>query len=248
MMFRGLRRVLENENLTTSLLRIVPETLDVDDERERQVLELHLERYRFAEKFCAGKRVLDIACGVGYGADLLCRTAREITAVDLDAKAIHYAEARYSRDKLRFLCSPYEALVVAPPAGFGEYDVVVSLETIAHLSDPRHFVRALREWLSPRGLLVISTPVTPCRDFSPVHRHDFNASTICQLLQANGFFIVESFQQSQRLNWNQLRLRQDLARYYLKHPGRLGARVWSLIWDGFATKYLTLAASRLPSA
>ena len=60
----------------------------------------HWHRYVFAQDFVAGKRVLDLACGEGYGADLLARTASSVVGVDISEAAIAHARARYDRPGL----------------------------------------------------------------------------------------------------------------------------------------------------
>jgi 2-polyprenyl-3-methyl-5-hydroxy-6-metoxy-1,4-benzoquinol methylase len=51
----------------------------------------HWHRYAFARRFAAGKRVLDAACGEGYGTALLASVATEALGVDLDPAAIEHA-------------------------------------------------------------------------------------------------------------------------------------------------------------
>ena len=55
----------------------------------------HWHRYHFASRWAAGQRVLDVACGEGYGCALLARTAREVTGVDVSAAAVAHARAQY---------------------------------------------------------------------------------------------------------------------------------------------------------
>ena len=64
---------------------------------------LHLQRYRFAMPYVGGKRVLDLACGTGYGSYAL-RTlgAREVAWVDLSEEAIAYARKNYARTGLSY--------------------------------------------------------------------------------------------------------------------------------------------------
>ena len=53
--------------------------------------ELHLSRYRFAKSYCAGKRVLDAACGTGYGSAVLAEAADEVHGIDKCGEAVAYA-------------------------------------------------------------------------------------------------------------------------------------------------------------
>ena len=70
----------------------------------REIWYEHWARYAFALEFAQGKRVLDAACGEGFGSALLARTAREVTGVDISAQAVAHAQARYGGTaNLRYL-------------------------------------------------------------------------------------------------------------------------------------------------
>ncbi len=114
----------------------------------------HLHRYAMARDAVAGKDVLDIACGEGYGSALLAQTARSVTGVDVDPKAVAHAEAKYGGANARFL----HGECVAIPVGDASVDVVVSFETIEHISEHEIFLSEIRRVLRPGGLVLISTP------------------------------------------------------------------------------------------
>jgi 2-polyprenyl-3-methyl-5-hydroxy-6-metoxy-1,4-benzoquinol methylase len=64
----------------------------------------HLERYRYAEQFVAGKDVLDVACGTGYGSAILARAgARSVTGLDVSPEAVQFADQNYASATVRFL-------------------------------------------------------------------------------------------------------------------------------------------------
>src|SRR5580693_4504241 len=63
----------------------------------------HLHRYLFAMELAAGKDVLDIACGEGYGGNLLAIRARSVTGVDISMETVQHARTKYSRSNLTFL-------------------------------------------------------------------------------------------------------------------------------------------------
>lgn len=52
----------------------------------------HLHRYALARQLAHGKDVLDIACGEGYGSNLLATIARTVTGVDIDSEIVHHAK------------------------------------------------------------------------------------------------------------------------------------------------------------
>jgi SAM-dependent methyltransferase len=117
--------------------------------------ETHAERYQFAGAYATGKSVLDIACGVGYGSQVLIDNgAARVVGGDISPEAIGYAEQRYASPRVSFAIMAAEDI----PLSTGSIDCAVSLETIEHIPNPRGFLRELDRVLKPGGTLVISTP------------------------------------------------------------------------------------------
>lgn len=126
--------------------RMVPEQAEADTFWE------HIYRYRFAAQFVAGKRVLDIACGEGYGAAALSQSgAQDIIGVDVSAEACEHAARRYGIE-----ARLGDAQNIPLPNG--AVDTVVSFETIEHISHPEKFLDECVRVLQPGGRLIISTP------------------------------------------------------------------------------------------
>lgn len=117
----------------------------------------HWHRYAAMAPLAAGKRVLDAACGEGYGSFLLAGTAESVSGVDVSAEAIAHARARYARDKLDFAVGSVTAL----PLPAASVDLVVSFETIEHLAQQREMLAEFRRVLAADGVLAISSPNRP---------------------------------------------------------------------------------------
>src|SRR5262245_54184375 len=83
-----------------------------------------LHRYLAARRLVQGKRVLDIACGEGYGSDLLAGAAAKVIGVDLDEASVVHARQTYARPNLEFLQGDATAIPIADSS----VDVVVSFE------------------------------------------------------------------------------------------------------------------------
>ncbi len=101
----------------------------------------------------AGRDVLDMACGEGYGSDVLAQSARSVVGLDANLEAHEHARLRYRRSNLRFARGMVE--------NFGEpggYDAVVFLQTIEHVQDPEAVLRHIRSLLTPGGVAYVSTP------------------------------------------------------------------------------------------
>ncbi|MBN1676242.1 MAG: class I SAM-dependent methyltransferase [Kiritimatiellae bacterium] len=118
--------------------------------------EFHKARYRFAGGFAADRAVLDIACGTGYGSDILLREgkAAAVYGVDIDPRTIEYAGRVYARDGLVFR----EGTILDIPFADGFFDLVVSFETIEHVADEERQLQEVRRVLKPGGQYVLSTP------------------------------------------------------------------------------------------
>jgi 2-polyprenyl-3-methyl-5-hydroxy-6-metoxy-1,4-benzoquinol methylase len=114
----------------------------------------HLERYLFASERIRGARVLDIACGTGYGSWVLAQAgASAVVGVDRDEEAVVGAAKQFQRPNLSFRRVAAEELGTK-----GEFDAVVSFETIEHVPDPKGFIALLRGALRPGGTLILSSP------------------------------------------------------------------------------------------
>jgi SAM-dependent methyltransferase len=115
----------------------------------------HWHRYCIARSAVAGKRVLDAACGEGYGSWLLAGVAADVVGVDVDPAAIAHASGRYAgRSNLRFVAGSCDDL----PLADASVDRVVSFETIEHLSAQIAMLAEFRRVLTPGGALILSSP------------------------------------------------------------------------------------------
>ena len=114
----------------------------------------HLHRYYWAAQFCGAKRVLDIACGEGYGSDILARSATHVIGVDRSEAAVVHAARKYRRNNLEFLVGSCDRI----PIPDGQIDLVVSFETIEHHDQHREMMREIKRILCPEGILIISSP------------------------------------------------------------------------------------------
>ena len=113
----------------------------------------HLVVYEWIAERVAGGRVLDMACGEGYGSACLASTAGSVVGVDANPEAFEHARLRYVLPGLTF-----ERAMVETFGEPGSFDAVVFLQTIEHVFDPEAVLRHFRELLAPGGVAYISTP------------------------------------------------------------------------------------------
>ena len=117
----------------------------------------HWHRYCLALPLAHGQRVLDAACGEGYGSALLARAAASVVGVDVGAAAIGHARSRYGASNVSFV----QGSVAALPLQDASIDLIVSFETIEHLAEQREMLAEFRRVLAPGGVLLISSPNRP---------------------------------------------------------------------------------------
>src|SRR6266852_5094659 len=118
----------------------------------------HLAVYEWFAARVAGLSVIDMACGEGYGSDVLAGAAAGVVGVDGNPEAHEHARLRYVRPNLRFVRDLVDRF--SEPA-----DAVVFLQTIEHVEQPGdvldHF-RSLVAGAQParpgRGVVFVSTP------------------------------------------------------------------------------------------
>lgn len=113
----------------------------------------HTARYSFALSYIKDKKVLDIACGTGYGLAFLKASAKSVTGVDVDIEAARQAKSECD-EKAGVLLGDGTNL----PFHDESFDVVTSFETLEHLHARTQFLSELKRVLKPKGLLILSTP------------------------------------------------------------------------------------------
>ncbi len=144
----------------------------------------HYHRYCLARDLVAGRDVLDVASGEGYGAALLAGVARSVVGVEIDAASVRHAQSAYDRPNLRFV----QGDAMRMPLPDACVDVVASFETLEHLPDHEAFLSEIRRVLRPSGLLLISTPdrhvySAPGRPPNPYHVLELTAPELGALLR-----------------------------------------------------------------
>jgi len=130
-------------------------------------------------------RVLDVACGDGFGVRMVSECCASVIGVDLDEASIDLARLR----------DPDREYLVADatqmPFADGVFDAVVSMETFEHVP-PHPFLQEVSRVLAPDGLLMLSTPQNSLGGvpFTPAHEHEFSLAELTEIVVAH-FEIVD---------------------------------------------------------
>jgi SAM-dependent methyltransferase len=140
----------------------------------------HLAVYEWIAVRCAGLRVVDLACGEGYGADVLATTASDVIGVDANPEAYEHARARYRRPNLSFERGLVEDFDT-------ERDAVVFLQTIEHIHEPGRLLDRIAEaapvaYISTPNRLTLAPPGAEKSD-NPWHLREYDAGQYRQLLE-----------------------------------------------------------------
>jgi SAM-dependent methyltransferase len=169
-----------------------PERLDIARRTPRTKEECeHYARYVWAATRVRGE-VLDVACGTGYGAQLLKPHAR-VSGVDRDEEAVKLARSRVGGT---FLVGE------VPPIPFSDnaFDFVVCFETVEHISHDDEFIREIGRVLRPGGQLLISTPNMAVSapggvPVNPWHVREYTLASLTELVARAGLEVRDVYVQ-----------------------------------------------------
>ncbi|MBI5839227.1 MAG: DUF707 domain-containing protein [Chloroflexi bacterium] len=168
----------------------------------------HWHRYLYASHLVKGKKILDIACGEGYGSYLLAQTAKHVVGVDISVDAINHATSTYNRKNLEFKSG---SLVHIPIEKKTVFDGIVSFESVEHISQDSQeiFLKEVKRLLKPNGFLLISTPNKLAYSDVTGYKNEFHIKE----------FYVQEF--------------QNFLGGFFKHIKLLGQRIYpiSYIWN-----------------
>ena len=148
-----------------------------------QIAYEHLHRYYLALRWAAGRQVLDVAAGTGYGAALLAGAARRVWGIDIDAGSVRHAHRSCIADNLDFL----QGDAVCLPVRSHSMDFVVAFEVLEHVEPQEALVAEMARVVMPDGLVLLSTPnkaaYSDARHYrNPFHVREFYRDELLALL------------------------------------------------------------------
>lgn len=162
----------------------------------------HMTRYAQAAQFIRpGDRVIDVACGLGYGSYQLAHNsdAASFTGLDASDYAVEYANLNFapaSPTPMTFVVGDAQNLSGMADASA---DFAVSVETLEHLPEPDRLLAELHRVLSPQGRIYASVPNDwsdeTGEDPNPFHFHVYDWPRLVAQFQRNGFVIERAWLQ-----------------------------------------------------
>ena len=184
----------------------------------------HLVVYEWIAAQVQGLRAIDMACGEGYGSDVLARSAASVVGVDANPEAHEHARLRYVRPNLRFARELVDSF--SEPA-----DAVVFLQTIEHVERPGEVLEHFRSLVGQDGVVFVSTPnvltLAPKgapRSDNPWHVHEYRCEEFEQLCRSHfatvevyGLFHARKLRAHElalRLGWDRVHARLGLTRRF----------------------------------
>lgn len=204
LLLMAFERVPEAAIATYPLSALVEERdLHTDMTREAgRRSDAHMARYAQAAQFIRpGDRVIDVACGLGYGSYQLAHSSQAASFIGLDASdyAVDYARICFAPD------APVEMSFIVGDAqnlsgmADGSADFAVSVETLEHLPEPDRLLAELHRVLSPKGRLYASVPNDwsdeTGEDPNPFHFHVYDWPRLINQFHRNGFVIERAWLQ-----------------------------------------------------
>lgn len=118
----------------------------------------HIHRYLLCQRYVSGKRVLDLACGEGYGSWYLSQIASEVVGIDICKESIQHASHQYQKSNLSFRIGS----ILNVPINKSEcFDVIVCFEALEHISEHAELLCHVKSLLTQNGMFIVSTPNKP---------------------------------------------------------------------------------------
>lgn len=142
----------------------------------------HIYRYNLVKKYLTNScKILDVACGIGYGAKILC----EESSVNIEYVGVD--KTKPSNNFLKYGKFIYEIDLNNWTSDFS-WDIGVCFETLEHLENPKNLVEELKK---SKKLIFVSVPTRPSKHFNSFHLHDFTVNDILKFFYGLKLIYIE---------------------------------------------------------
>jgi len=135
----------------------------------------HLHRYAFATHFVRGKKVIDLACGEGYGSNMLAKEAEHVVGIEIDGDTVEHARTKYTRNNLEFIQG---SILGVPIEGERLFDVAVCFEAIEHVAEHEELLSEVKRLLKRDGIFIVSTPNKALYSDAPAFNNPYHVKEL----------------------------------------------------------------------
>ncbi len=135
----------------------------------------HLHRYAFATQFVKSKKVIDLACGEGYGSSMLASEAEYVVGIEIDRNTVEHARTKYTRNNLEFIQG---SILSVPVEGERLFDVAVCFEGIEHVAEHDKLLSEVKRLLKEDGIFVVSTPNKALYSDTPAFNNPYHVKEL----------------------------------------------------------------------
>ncbi len=202
----------------------------------------HVQRYELVSTYVpANARILDIACGSGFGSHLLAEKGFDVTGADLSQETVNACESGFKHPSLRFI----QADATALPFANQHFDAIVSFETIEHTTQYKKVLEEFKRVLKPQGIILISTPNIKVNSpdgivRNPYHTQEWNYEELSTLL-SEAYSKIQLYGQEYQRYKNKNGIRSHLARiterfFYLRGVRKLPLKLQNLFIQALIQK------------
>lgn len=177
------REVVGRDNSLESGERVVATSIS-------DVIPSHTVRYEMVlEKAKNAKRILDIACGIGYGCYMLSESSpnSKIIGVDISEDTISFAKTHYKKENVSYICGSIDDIKDEE-----EFDLITCFETIEHIADDRDFLDKIAKLLKNGGTLFLSTPneeIISVNQGNHFHYRHYKYENLIKILKDRGICV-----------------------------------------------------------
>lgn len=169
----------------------------------------HRNRYYWAINYVKeNAKILDLACGSGYGSFFLSEntSCKSVTALDISEEALKWAKKYFDSSKIEYICTDLSKnFTDILKDDIEKYDLITCFETIEHLENDDEFIARLKSLLNKDGVLLISSPCEDVIPFNenpffnngqnPFHYRHYTYDQFVELIEKANLYVYEEFTQ-----------------------------------------------------
>lgn len=205
-----------------------------------------LKAYDFAKPLVAGKRVLEIGCGTGYGLEYFNQSYAQYVGMDIDVELLCSVSERYRNTASSV--SLLAADIADTPLQAHSFEVILSFQVIEHMADAVGFLGQAARLLRPGGHLLITTPNRAIRllpfqkPWNPEHVHEYSYRGFRRLLRRvfDDVRLYSICGDAVSFALESQRVKQDVYHVYVRRPlGRMARRLLPRSWQDRLRQYRT---------